>query len=356
MNAVAQSQTFSRALILGATGMIGAHAVRACLKRGIAVRALVRSTSDLRNLAGLQVERAVGDLMDPPSLIEAMDGCDVVLHAAAPYPTRYFGKAKLIDGARKGMQHVLDAAAASPHVTRLVYVSSVTTIGLPTGPDGRPAPHSRPACEQDTDHPIRDSAPYFDLKQTLEEMARFAAAASPKRAASGAQGRCEVVIVNPTFCIDALDANRTTAQLLVPLAKRQIPAYIPGVLNAVPTQDVGEGIVLAAERGKNGERYILGGENMASDELLKRCALIAGVPAPTRGFPIRLAEAVSMVTEVIAFLTRTRPLFPMAGIRMSRHGQALDTGRAERELGYRATDLDAAIQRAYDWYRQQGFL
>ena len=335
--------------------MIGAHAVRACLTRGIAVRALIRSTSDLRNLADVQVERAEGDLMNPPSLREALDGCDVVLHAAAPYPTRYFGKAKLIADARRGMRHVLDAAAAAPDVRRLVYVSSVTTIGMPSASDGRPAPHSRPAREEDTDHPIRDGAPYFDLKQTLEEMARFADDASSPLP-SGVQGRCEVVIVNPAFCIDAFDANRTTAQLLIPLAKRQIPAYIPGVLNAVPTQDVGEGIVLAAERGKNGERYILGGENLPTDELLKRCAQVAGVPAPTRGFPIGLAEGVSMMTEVIACLTRTRPLFPMAGIRMSKHGQALDSGRAKRELGYRATDLDAAIRRAYDWYRQQGFL
>jgi len=364
--------TFERALVLGASGMIGAHIVRSCLHRGIPTRALVRPSSDRRNLAGLALEVIEGDLRDADSIGRALDDCDLLLHAAAPYPRRHFGKARLIRDASDDMQRLLETFAhhrtASPRC-RMVYVSSVTTIGIPTGPDPGPAkhakptpqapsaphtesapqatrpPHSRPARETDTEPTVHDSAPYFELKQTLETMAR-----------RGAQEGADIVIVNPTFCIDAFDSNLTTAQLLLPLARRQLPAYLPGMLNAVPTRDVGEGVLLAAERGRRGERYILGNENLTSRALLERCAGIAGVAAPRHALPIPVAELLSMATELVAGMTGTRPLFPMTGIRMIKHGQAVDIRRAREELGYRTTSLDEAIRRAFDWYRQEGYL
>ncbi len=224
-------------------------------------------------------------------------------------------------------------------------MSSVTTVGIPEGPDGRPAPGSRPARESDTRFPIRADAPYFALKTMMEEMVLAAA------------GRgLPVVVVNPTFCVDELDARRSTAQLMLPLAKRQIPACLPGRLNAVPTRDVGQGIVLAAQRGRVGQRYILGGENMTSRAFLERCARAAGVPAPRAEMPLALAGAISLLTEVLAWATRTHPLFPMTGIRMAQHGQAYDIGLARAELGYKPSPVDAAIDRAYAWYRAQGWL
>jgi dihydroflavonol-4-reductase len=165
-----------------------------------------------------------------------------------------------------------------------------------------------------------------------------------------------VVIVNPTFCVDELDARRSTAQLMLPLAKRQIPASLPGRLNAVATRDVGRGIVLAAQRGRIGQRYILGGENMTSRAFLERCARAAGVPAPRAEMPLGLAEAISLVTEILAWTTRTRPLFPLTGIRMAKHGQAYDISLARAELGYEPSPIEAAIERAYAWYRAQGWL
>lgn len=335
---------FERALVLGSTGMIGAHAVRACLRANVPVRALVRAGSDTRNLTSVEVETCSGDLQDAPSLGRALDGCDLVIHAAAPYPTRHFGKRTLLARARAGLENLLQSVAAAG-VRRMVYVSSVTTIGVPAGPDGKPAHGSRPACEADRRFPVRDTAPYFALKTMMEEMVL----------AEAGRG-LPVVIVNPTFCVDELDARRTTAQLMLPLARRQIPAYLPGQVNIVPTRDVGAGIVLAAQRGRIGQRYILGGENMTSRAFLERCARVAGVPAPRRAMPLALAGSISMLAELLAAATGTRPLFPMTGIRMAKHGQAYDISLARHELGYESSPVDAAIERAYAWYRAQGWL
>ena len=327
---------FERALVLGATGMLGAHALRACRQHGIAARALVRPGSDRRLLAGLPVEAAEGDLRDRASLERALAGCDLAIHAAAPYPKRHFGKARLLADARAGMANLL-AAARGAALRRLVYVSSATTIGVPAGA-------RRPARETDT-LPVRDSAPYFAVKFLLEDLARAAA-----------ERGLPLVIVNPTFCVDEFDAHRTTAQLMLPLARRQLPAYLAGTLNAVATRDVGAGILLAAEHGRPGERYILGGENLTTRAFLERCARAAGVPAPRRALPFAVAEPISLATELIAWLTRTPPLFPLTGIRMSRHAQAYDITRAREELGYAPTSLDDAIARAYAWYRAQGWM
>lgn len=361
---------FTRALILGATGMLGCHAVHAALRRGLRVRALVRPGSPARILEDLEVEIARGDLLDPASLRAAFEGCDLVVQAAAPYPKRHFGKPALLREAAAGMEHWLGAARACGTLVRAIYVSSVTTIGragsgparetaAPAGGDtaaaaGGTAPAERravadpaaPLLARETDEePIAEDAPYFAVKARMEAQAMAAARAG-----------LPLIVVNPTFCVDEFDDHRTTAQLLVPLAKGQLPAYIPGRINAVATRDVGEGILLAAERGRIGERYILGGENTSSREFLERCARVAGVRPPRLAFPVALAEGLSCATEVIARLSGTRPLFPLTGVRMIKRGQHYDTTKAESELGYAATDLDSAIERAYRWYRLRGMI
>ncbi len=339
-------RSFKKALILGATGMIGTHALLACLRRGMGVRVLLRPSSNTINLDSIdaRIERAVGDLLDAGSLEAALDGCDLLIHAAAPYPKRLFGRKRLLEEARRGMENLLEACRRR-QPKAIVYVSSSTTIGIPEGPDGKPAPHSRPAKESDTKHRVRSISPYFELKFVLEDMALEAARAG-----------MPIVVVNPTFCIDEYDSHGTTAQLLVPLARGMIPAYLPGVLNAVATRDVGEGIALAAERGRSGERYLLGGENTSVRNLLERCASVAGVRPPRLRAPLALAEAFALVSEVVAALTRTRPLFPMAGVAMSKHSQAFDTSKARKELGLLPTGLDDAIARAYRWYGRIGLL
>ncbi len=350
---------FSRALVLGATGMIGAHAVRECLRRRIRVRALVRAGSDRRNLDGLEIEMATGDLADLPSLRRALRGCDLLIHAAAPYPTRHFGKARFLARARTGLANLLEAAIGAATMAggevpgdgtrrilkRMVYVSSATTVGIPAGEDGRPAPHSRPARESDDRFPVRDDSPYFAVKFTMEKMVLDATRAG-----------LPTVTVNPTFCVDEFDSHGTTGQLMIPLARRQIPAYIPGHLNAVATRDVGEGILLAAGRGRAGSGNSRGADNRTRRYFGGRGPTTAGVPAPRLAAPMGVAEALGLLTEICAQITHTRPLFPMAGIRMMKHSQAYDTARARDELGFRPTSVDEAIGRAYNWYRAQGML
>jgi len=346
------ARPFQRALVLGATGMIGAHAVRSCLARGIAVQALVRPASERRLLEQLAqesqasgapgIEYAVGDLGDPASLTRALEGCDLAIHAAAPYPRRHFGKKAFLEAAARGMRNFLDAAlaasgATSPTLRRIVYVSSSTTIGLSPTP-------GRPANEDDLSR-VPDDSPYFAVKFLLEDMASDAARAG-----------LPVVIVNPTLCVDEYDDHRTTAMLLIPLARNKLPAFLKGVVNAVATRDVGEGILLAALRGRPGRRYILGGENLSTRELLERCAKVAGVKPPRMTMPIGLAQPISMATELLARLTGTFPLFPMSGVRMSRWSQPYSIERAREELGYAPTPLDPAIERAYAWYRARGWL
>jgi len=340
------SPSFQRALVLGATGMIGAHAVRACLARGIGVRAFVRPQSEgdllerLRPTAsGSDLDITVGDLHDPSSVRRAIDGCDLVLHAAAPYPRRHFGKRRFLADARSGMRNLLAASseAAGGRLRRLVYVSSSTAIGLSRHP-------GEPARESDLDR-APDDSPYFAVKFMMEDMALEAQRTG-----------LPVVLVHPTLCVDEYDDHRTTARLLVPLAKRQLPAYLKGVLNAVATRDVGEGILLAALRGRLGERYILGGENLATREFLARCARIAGVAAPRLALPLPLAETIAWTTEALAHATGGLPLFPLSGIRMSKWSQPFSIEKARAELGYEPTSLDRAIERAYAWYRLRGWL
>jgi nucleoside-diphosphate-sugar epimerase len=232
---------FTRALVLGATGMIGCHAVHAGLRRATRVRALVRPDSDARILAGLDLELARGDLRDRASLAAALEGCDLLIHAAAAYPKRHFGAAAFLASARAGMENLISAAqAAGPELRRIVYVSSVTTIGRPTAKAAGNAPHrgspaDLPLARESDLHVIEDPSPYFRVKAMMEDLAQTAAG-----------GGLPVVIVNPTFCVDEFDDHRSTAQLLVPLAKGMLPAFVPGRLNAVATRDVGEGIWRAA--------------------------------------------------------------------------------------------------------------
>ncbi|MFH1143807.1 MAG: NAD-dependent epimerase/dehydratase family protein [Candidatus Eisenbacteria bacterium] len=398
--------SFRRALILGATGMIGAHAARACLERGIVVRALIRSPAARASAArrtgfgvsppaaggralleeiasavspsgaaaapsktggdlhaksaaasrqqvlafdGGRLEFASGDLADPESLRRALEGCDLAIHAAAAYPRRHFGKKQFLEEAARGMRNFLQASreAARQDLRRVVYVSSSTTIGRAAAEASAPADPvrgPRPATEDDRTR-VLDDSPYFAVKFMLEDLAIAAA-----------HDGLPVTIVNPTLCVDEYDDHRTTARLLIPLAQRRLPAYLAGALNAVPTRDVGEGILLAALHGRLGERYILGGENLSTRDFLARCATIARVPPPRVALPLPLAEIISLETELLAWLTGTTPLFPMSGIRMSKWSQPLSSERACRELGYSPTSLDQAIARAYAWYRTRGWL
>ncbi|MEZ4648358.1 MAG: NAD-dependent epimerase/dehydratase family protein [Candidatus Eisenbacteria bacterium] len=359
-----------RALVIGATGMIGAHAARALLARGVSVRALVRPTSRAENLEGLEVERVSGDLHQEDTLRRALEDCHLLVHAAAPYPRSHFRADRQTAEAVTSVRNVLEAAKSRLHpalssepskgakdapatllelkslapgtdastLLRMVYVSSLTTIG--PAPAGRDVRFGRPvATEDDAWSPAIDGSPYFRMKAAMEaEVMAEAARGFP------------VVVVNPSLCVDTLDVTPTTAQLLEGVREGRLAFGLPGVVDAVATRDVAIGIARALAVGTPGRRYILGGESLPTTEFLTRIATIAGVRPPRGELPLALLEAVGWATEIWNLIARRPwPLLPLSSVRMLRHAQPLDTGRARRELGLPHTPLEVAIRDCFAW-------
>jgi dihydroflavonol-4-reductase len=344
-------------LVLGGTGLIGAHVVRSVVARGGRVRVLVRPGSRRDVVDGLPgVAFVDGDLFDPPSLKAAASGCQILIHAAAPYPRSASGRASLLEAARRSMENVLAAvrsrAADDPpspplsrapvpgRLVRAVYVSSYSTIASNGGP-------TTPADEQGFHVTPPDGAAYFEVKELMERMARNAAR----------NEGLPIVIVNPSFVIDAYDPKPTTGRFLIAVLKKRMPVLLTGFVNAVAGSDVGEGVVLAALNGCPGERYILGNENMTLDELVRRVARVGHVAPPGLRIPMALAEGMAWISEGIASLTPGKtPVFPINGLRMLKRMTYLDSSRAERELGWERTPVDPAIQRAVAWLRADGMI
>lgn len=409
-----------QALVLGGSGLIGGHVVRELRTRGAAVRALVRSSEAEVAVEALGATPVRGDLVDLPSLARAVEGVDVVVHAAAPYPRSLFGGAALVERSRRDLDGLLELVrAATPSelltlprnlraqidveraegagrivrtqpertesavmgirarelvapaledrlnsslhpaladcvalsgIKRMVFVSSITTVGRPLGEDGDPRtlhPDERRAARED-DHssPPADRSPYFRLKLEME--------ATVRRAAN--EG-LPVVIVNPTFCVGDLDRGLTCGSLLLPLARGRMPFVLPGTFNAVAARGVARAIVAALERGRTGHRYILAGENLSLREFTRCAADVAGVAPPRWQIPIRLAEAGAYLSETWNLLARQRwPLLPLTGVQLMKHAQAVDGTRARTELGMPPTDLRVAIGEALHWYREQRLL
>ncbi len=232
-----------------------------------------------------------------------------------------------------------------PGLKRIVYTSSVTTIGRPRGsePGGPP---QRIANEADRYDLAPDPSPYFACKRQLE--------ASVARAAN--EG-LPAVLVNPTLVVDAGDAHLTTGRLLLPVARGRMPFYLPGSVDVVAGTDVGEGHALAALRGRTGQRYILGHESMSLGRFLALVAQEAGVAGPRIRLPFAIAEPISLVTEGIAIVRRAQwAVFPTHGLKMLRHAQAVDSSLAVRELGMPQTGAGDAVRRALAWYRAEGML
>lgn len=357
MNTVPDKLEGWKVLVLGGTGLIGTHVVRSFSSRGAEVRVLVRPGSRRDILNGLPgVEFRKGDLFDLDSLREALAGCQILVHSAAPYPTRAFGRRQQIRRARESLLNVVDAAhyhaprvvppapldpvTAPRRLARVIYVSAPTTIA-PSGND-------RPLANEDGAYAKPpDSAPYFHVKDFMEREFMTAAVLED----------LPVIVVNPTFVVDAFDPRPTSGQLLLAVANERLPFLLKGNINLVAGRDVGEGILLAAMNGKPAERYILGGENMTLKNLVYRIAHASGVQPPKLTLPFPLAEGIAWLTEFLALLKPgARPLFPINGLHMLRRSCWVDSSRAKRELGWRTTSVNDAIKRALVWFQRTGML
>jgi len=313
-------------LVTGASGFLGHHIARQLLDAGRPVRALVHSTSHLRDLEG--AETVTGDLQDSASLARAAAGCDVVYHVAADYrlwakdPDELYGSN--VEGTRN-----LIAAAKLAGVSRMVYTSTVGCIEPP-----------------DESHPtsLEQMAGAYKRSKFLAEQLALAERELP------------IAIVNPTAPVGAYDVKPTaTGAIILDFLKGNMPAFIDTGLNLVDVRDVAAGHLLAERLARPGERYILGCENLTLEQILGRLAAITGKPAPTLKLPYFVAYAAGVVSTAWAQVSGQPPRAPLDAVRMAKKKMWVSHAKAERELGYNPGPIDAALTRAVQWFQTNGY-
>jgi dihydroflavonol-4-reductase len=328
----------TKVLVTGATGFVGANLVRALVEDGAAVRVLARPASDRRALAGMPVEVALGDLTEPASLGPALAGIEVLYHVAADYRLWARDPATLYRANVEGTRAILRAAETAG-VGRVVYTSSVGTLGIP--PDGEPG-------REDTPVGLADMVGDYKRSKFLAE-----------REAEEAAGRgLPVVIVNPSAPVGPWDWKPTpTGKMLVDYLCGRMIAYLDTGLNVVHVRDVARGHILAAERGRAGERYILGhaAGNLGLREIFLRLAPYTGIPAPRLRLPRAVALAVGAACELVARAGGREPAVSRTAVRMAKRRMFFDPGKAVRELGLPQTPVDVALRDAVEWFWAQGY-
>ena len=320
-------------LVTGATGFIGWHIARKLLERGEKVRALARATSTVREL---DVEVVRGDLRDPDSLARAAQGCGVVFHVAADYRLWAKDDRELFQSNVEGTRNLL-AAAQNAGVERVVYTSTVGCIGIPGDGLGR-----------------EDAEIHLEEMTGAYKRSKFEA---ERVALSFADSGVPVVIVNPTAPIGDHDFKPTpTGKIIVDYLKGAMPAFVDTGLNLVDVSDTADGHLLALERGKPGDRYILGCENLTLQQILARLAAVTGGSAPRWRIPHAVAFAAGVASTGWANLTGHEPRVPLDAVRMARKKVFVSIDKAKRELGFEPVPVDGALRRAVDWFRANGYV
>src|SRR5437016_9362855 len=329
--------TVMKALVTGSTGFVGAAVTRCLLEHGVDVRVLVRRDSDLRNLEGLKVEQAYGDLRDVASLRQALAGCRHLYHVAALYALWAPDPQIFYDTNVTGTRNLMEAARNSG-VERIVYTSTIGAIGLPPG--GGPGAEDTPvSLEQMVGHYKRSK---FLAEQEVRTLAR---AGLP------------VVIVNPSAPVGAHDIKPTpTGQVIVDFMKGRMPAYIETGMNLVDVDDVAAGHLLAMEKGRIGERYILGNRNLMLREVFAILSRLTGVPAPTLKLPRWSILPLAYANQWLAdYVTHRPPRIPLEGVKMAKYVMHYDCSKAMRELGLPQTPVEVALEKAVRWFRDHRY-
>jgi len=317
----------SLTLVTGASGFLGWHVAKLLTEQGHPVRALCRPSSQLREL---HVERVTGDLRDLESLARAVDGCRRVYHVAADYRLWSKNPADLYAANVDGTRNLL-AAAERAGVERIVYTSTVGCINIPG--------------DEHTPVSIDDMTGHYKRSKFLAEQV----------ALEEARAGLPVVIVNPTAPVGDRDWKPTpTGKIIVDFLHNRLPAFVDTGLNLVDARDVAQGHILAADRGKPGERYILGCENLTLQQILQRLAKLTNKPAPKVKLPYAVAYAAGIFSSGLAHLTGKEPMVPLEGVRMAKKKMFVSHAKAARELGYAPGSVDAALQRAIEWFQESG--
>jgi dihydroflavonol-4-reductase len=329
--------------ITGASGFIGSNLAQELAARGHRVRALLRRGSDTRGLEGMEFSKVEGDLGDGATLETAMRGCDWCFHVAASYHLWLPDYRPMYEANVQGTRRVIEAAARAG-CQRIVYTSTVGCIGLPK-PGVEPV---KPTDENATTSEGQMTNHYKRSKWQAEQVAlELSRAGLP------------VVIVNPSAPVGPRDVKPTpTGQVIVDFLNRRMPAYLDTGLNWVHVRDIAAGHILAAEKGRVGERYILGHAqgNWTMREAFRVLEEITGVPAPRMRVPYAVALAAAHVNEWISSATGKPPKAPLAGVRMARYKMYFDPAKAIRELGLPQTPPREALKEAVDWFRANGYV
>jgi dihydroflavonol-4-reductase len=325
-------------LVTGATGFVGAAVLRALLARGQACRALVRPSSDLGNLQGLDVEIVTGDLNDPVSLKSAAKGVSALFHVAADYRLWVPDPESMMRANVDGSINVLRAAAEAG-ANRIVYTSSVAVLGK--NKDGSPSDEETPVSFEDMIGIYKQSK--FRAEEAVN---RFIALE-----------KAPVVIVNPSMPIGPRDIKPTpTGRMVVEAASGRMPAFVDTGMNLVHVEDVATGHLLAFDKGKIGRRYILGGENLHLKEILRLIAEIVCKKPPTIQLPHNLVMPIAFFAENWARLFGGEPFATVDGVRMAKKKMFFSSARAERELGYTHQSAHQALSDSITWFKAAGFL
>lgn len=329
-----------RVLVTGGTGFIGSHVVRRLLREKIDVRCLVRQTSNRKNLNGLSVEYAVGDLQDPPSLRTALQGCAQLYHIAADYRIWFKDPSELertnVEGSRALLQ-----AAADARLQKVVFTSSVAAVGRPitngllgVGDESLEPP------------PSQQVGAYKRTKWESDRLAR-----------EFAQKGLPVVLVNPAAPIGTQDIKPTpTGKMIVDFLNGRMPGYVDTGMNFVDVEDVAEGHWLAAQKGRIGERYILGNQNMTLKAFLDLIAEVSGRPKSRFRIPYAVAWMAGAVSTGLSSITGREPAIPLDGVRMAHAPMYYSSAKAVKELGLPQTPVKEAIRKAVQWFQENGYV
>lgn len=325
-------------LVTGATGFVGSALLRCLLDAGHQVRVMVRSTSALANIQGLDVEIVTGDLAEPDSLRNAVKACDNLFHVAADYRLWVRNSNDLyranVEGTTALMQAAVDAG-----VSKIVYTSSVATLGLNS--DGSPADENTPVS-------LADMIGHYKRSKYLAEQSVLGMIDEHKLPA---------IIVNPSTPIGPRDIKPTpTGRMVLDAACGRMPAYVDTGLNLAHVDDVARGHLLAFEQGEFGERYILGGEDMTLQQIFEVISQLSGHSAPKIKLPHNLVLPIAYLSEAWAWLTRgAEPRATVDGVRMSRKLMYFSSEKARRELGYTTRPAREALADAIDWFLEHNY-
>src|SRR5580658_1101415 len=323
-------------LVTGASGFLGSHVARQLVSRGENVRVLMRPSSTNRAVGDLSLEYVTGDLRDPASLDRAMAGIQYVFHVAADYRLWARKSREIYDSNVGGTKNIL-AAAKRAGVDKFIYTSTVATIAV-----------DRPQLpNESTDAKLEEMIGHYKRSKWMAEQEVLCAATEGLPA----------VVAMPTTPVGPWDWKPTpTGKIILDFLNGKMPGYVETGLNFVGVEECAAGHLLVSERGKIGERYLLGAENLTLKAMLDTLAKITGLPAPTLKIPHGLALGVAYMNTIFSRLMGREPQIPVEGVKIARHMMFVDCSRAHRELGFKPGPVSAALERAVRWYEANGYV